>query len=91
MNYLTKWLEAKPLTNATAEAVAQFIYDEIICRHGAPSVLISDQGTHFKNKVIDELSDKFRMEHRFSLPYHLQTNGLVECFNQTLCEGLKKI
>ena len=91
MDYLTKWPEAKPLTNATAEAVAQFIYDEIICRHGAPTVLISDQGTHFKNKVIDELSDKFRMEHRFSSPYHPQTNGLVERFNQTLCEGLKKI
>jgi ribosomal protein L21E len=91
MDYLTKWPEAKPLTNATAEAVAQFIYDDIICRHGAPTVLISDQGTHFKNKVIDELSGKFKMEHRFSSPYHPQTNGLVERFNQTLCEALKKV
>ncbi len=26
-----------------------------------------------------------------SLPYHLQTNGLVERFNQTLCKKLAKL
>jgi Integrase zinc binding domain/Integrase core domain len=90
-DYLTKWPEAKPLSNATAEAVAQFIYDDIICRHGAPTFLLSDQGTHFKNKLISELCDKFNMDHRFSSPYHPQTNGLVERLNQTLENALRKI
>ncbi|CAG8758420.1 15951_t:CDS:2, partial [Gigaspora rosea] len=42
-----------PKTNA--EEVAKFIYKEIICRHGCPSILLSDQGSHFQNRVIDEL------------------------------------
>jgi hypothetical protein len=90
-DYLTKWPEARALTHATAEAVAQFIYDDIICRHGAPAILLSDQGSHFKNKLIDELCNKFKVGHRFSSPYHPQTNGLVERYNQTLCEALKKV
>ncbi|CAG8749256.1 10422_t:CDS:2, partial [Rhizophagus irregularis] len=34
MDYLTKWPEARPVKEATAEQAALFIYEEIICRHG---------------------------------------------------------
>jgi len=37
------------------------------------------------------LTEKFRIKHRLSSPYHPQTNGLVERFNQTLCEKLAKL
>src|SRR5437868_4292966 len=33
-DYLTKWPEAKTLSEATAENVVEFIYKDIICRHG---------------------------------------------------------
>src|SRR6266498_3827312 len=46
---------------------------------------------HFVNRVIENLTKKFRIKHRLSSPYHLQTNGLVEKFNQTLCEKLAKL
>ena len=35
--------------------------------------------------------EKFRIKYRLSSPYHSQTNGLVERFNQTLCEKLAKL
>jgi len=35
--------------------------------------------------------EKFRIKYRLSTLYHLQTNGLVERFNQTLCKKLAKI
>ena len=44
---LTKWPEAKPVTNATAKEVAIFLYEEIICRYGVSSSLISDYGKAF--------------------------------------------
>ena len=49
VDYLTKWSEAKALGEATAENVATFIYESIICQHGCPTRILSDRGTHFNN------------------------------------------
>ena len=81
IDYLTKWPEARALRQATAEEVSLFIYEDIICRHGCPSKILSDRGTHFNNQVIAKLMEKFQIKHLFSTPYHPQTNGLVERFN----------
>src|SRR6266498_3205027 len=91
MDYFTKWPIAKALKEATAKAVSKFIYQKIIYKHGCLEVLQSDRGTHFVNRVIEDLTEKFRIKHRLSLSYQPQTNGLVERFNQTLCEKLARI
>ena len=91
MDYFTKWPIAKALKKATAKAVSKFIYQKIICEHGYPEVLQSDQETHFVNRVIEDLIEKFRIKYRLSSPYHPQINSLVERFNQTLCEKLAKL
>jgi hypothetical protein len=90
IEYLTKWVEVRALDKATAENVANFVFEEIICRYGAPKIILTDQGSHFKNKMIKELCDKFGIQHRLSSPYHPQTNGLVERFNRTLTTMLAK-
>jgi hypothetical protein len=90
-DYLTKWPEAEPMNEATAENVIRFIYERIICRHGCPKIILSDRGTHFRNKIVDGLCQKFEIKHKLSSPYHPETNGLVERFNRTLCESLAKV
>src|SRR5205807_941289 len=90
-DYLTKWPEAKAMKDATATNVVKFIYEVIICRHGCPKIILSDRGTHFRNKLVEELCEKFKIKHKLSAPYHPQTNGLVERFNRTLCESLAKV
>jgi hypothetical protein len=90
-DYLTKWPEAGAMNEATAENVVKFIYEKIICKHGCPKIILSDRGTHFRNKLVDGLCEKFRIKHKLSSPYHPQTNGLVERFNRTLCEALAKV
>jgi len=91
IDYFTKWSIAKALKEATAKAISKFIYQKIICEYGCPEVLQSDQGIHFVNRVIKDLTEKFRIKHRLSSPYYPQTNGLVKRFNQTLCEKLVKL
>jgi transposase InsO family protein len=88
--YLTKWPEARAIPAADAFNVASFIFEDIICRHGCPRELLSDQGSHFCNQVVDSLCNKMKVRHRLSSAYHPQTNGLVERFNRTLCEVLAK-
>ncbi len=90
MDYFTKWPIAKALKEATVRAVSKFIYEKIICEHGYPEVLQSDHGTYFVNRIIEDLMERFRIKHCLFLPYHLQTNGLVERFNQTLCEKYQR-
>src|SRR5437762_3201173 len=79
------------MKEATAKNVVKFIYEGIICKHGCPKIILLDRGTHFRNKLVEELCEKFKIKHKLSSSYHPQTNGLVERFNQTLCESLAKV
>src|SRR6266540_1484576 len=91
IDYFTKYPETRALANANARNVANFLYEDIICRHGCSRKIISDRGTHFNNQVIENLLERFKVRHNLSTPYHPKTNGLVERFNKTLCESLAKL
>ncbi|CAB4494325.1 unnamed protein product [Rhizophagus irregularis] len=84
IDYFTKWPEARAISNIKAETVAKFIYEEIICKHGVPQEILSDKGTSFMNKLIDELCENYQTKHRLTLAYRPQTNGMVERFNWTI-------
>jgi hypothetical protein len=90
IDYLTKWPEAKPVRHNDAKTTVQFVYEDIICRHGCPGEILTDRDTHFNNHLLHELLQKFEVPHRMSTPYHPQTNGLVERFNRTLIEALAR-
>ena len=91
IDYFTKWPEAKAVPVNTAAETEQFLYEDIICQHRCLQIILSDRGTHFKNRLIEGLTKRFEIRHLFSTPYHPQTNGLVERFNRTLCESLAKL
>ena len=91
MDYFTKWPEAKAISNMKAVTVAEFIYKEIICRHGVPEEILSDRGISFINQVIKELCDKFQTKHRLTSAYRPQTNGMIERFNRTIGECIAKL
>ncbi|MCO5561117.1 hypothetical protein L7F22_014738 [Adiantum nelumboides] len=90
-DYMTKWLEVKASRGATSKDVCNFIFDCICCRFGVPLELVSDQGKEFKNNLIQDLVKKLEIKHRYSTPYHLQCNGLVEAFNGVLQKILFKL
>lgn len=89
-DYFSKWPEAAPLPDKTALGVADFLYS-LFCRHGWPSIVLSDQGREFVNEVSRCLFERTGVEHRISSPYHPQTNGLDERTNQTLVKSLVKL
>ena len=43
----SKWSEAFPLRTQEATEVAAVLFKEVICRYGAPNVLVSDRGQQF--------------------------------------------
>ncbi len=90
IDYFTKWPIVKSLKEVTTKAISRFIYQKIICEHECSEVLQSDQGTHFVNRIIEDLIEKFRIKYQLSLPYHSQINSFMKRFNQTLCKKLAK-
>ena len=90
MDYLTKWPEARAIPDATAVSVASFFYEDIICRHGCPKEIVSDNGSAFISQMVESMLERHQIKHRLISPYHPQSNGLVERFNRTLCKALAK-
>ena len=87
--YVTKMAFASAIKNKTAEEVAEILWIYISI-YGPPKILFSDQGTEFCNCTIRQLTLVCGIDHRITSPYHPNTNGLVERFNQTLIRALKK-
>jgi len=81
---LTKYVLLRPLKYKRAEDVAYVLLD-IFTTFGAPSILQSDNGREFANKVVTEICamwPELRIVH--SKPRHSQSQGLVEQANQNI-------
>ena len=90
VDYVSKWVEAIPTRTNDAKVVAQFLRGNIFSRFGTPRALITDNGTHFCNKVIDKVLQKYGVRHRTSLAYHPQSNGQAEVSNREIKYILEK-
>ena len=90
VDYVSKWVEAIPTRTNDAKVVAQFLRSNIFSRFGTPRALITDNGTHFCNKVIDKVLQKYGVHHRTSLAYHPQSNGQAEVSNREIKYILEK-
>ncbi|KZS06230.1 Uncharacterized protein APZ42_030414 [Daphnia magna] len=97
VDYLTKWVEARALPDATARQIAKFFVEDVVIKHGFSRELTSDQGKCFTAEVTREVLALLRLSHRMTVPYHQQAvdgkaverwNGLVERQNKTLATML---
>ena len=86
IDHATRYVETAPLQHTTAQAIAPFLLYNVVLRHGAPRVLISDRGRSFLAQTVEALLRACNVNHRMTSPYHPQTNGLTERFNHTLSD-----
>ncbi|KAJ8708636.1 hypothetical protein PYW08_010019 [Mythimna loreyi] len=84
----TKWLEAIPARDITAETVARAVYDGWISRFGCPLRITTDQGRQFESALFTSLMKKFGVTRIRTTPYHPQANGQVERAHKTLKSAL---
>jgi hypothetical protein len=90
VDYVSKWVEAVALPTNDAKVVVKFLRHNIFSRFGVPRALISDQGTHFINKLMENLLKKYNVKHKIATPYHPQTSGQVEVSNRQIKKILEK-
>ena len=82
--YLSKWIESRALSEATAESIADFVIEQILCRHGCPGEVQSDRGTTFTAEIFKHITGKLGISHQVSTARHPQSQGLVEKSHSTL-------
>src|SRR5882724_11295291 len=81
--------EGRKLKRATARTVSQFIFEELICRYGAISEIVTDNGPEVKGAT-EELLRHHGIPQIHISPYNSQANGVVERGHFTIREGLVK-
>lgn len=85
----TRWAEAVPTEDITAETVAKAIYTHWIARFGCPETITTDQGRQFESHLFTDLMKLLGITKTRTTGYHPQSNGIVERWHRTLKAALK--
>ncbi|GFV32956.1 transposon Ty3-I Gag-Pol polyprotein [Trichonephila clavipes] len=68
--YSTRYAITKALPTAAVDEIAKVLLEEIVLRHGAPRVIITDRGAVFRSRLVSSLVDLCNIDHRFTTAYH---------------------
>ena len=90
-DHFTKHVLAYVTPNQTAKTIAKFLYGGYISIFGALARLLSDRGTSFTSSIIKELCKILGIQWLQTMPYHPQTNGLVERSHQMIMHMIRKL
>lgn len=74
---VTGWVEWRKLRSNYGCTIADFVYENILCRWGAVHKIVTNNGPSFL-AGIDQLSLRYGINHIMISAYISQANGLVE-------------
>ncbi|RDX82892.1 pol, partial [Mucuna pruriens] len=62
IDYVSRWVEAKATKTNDAKVVIDFLKSHIFCKFGVPKALSNDKGSHFCNRAMATLLEKYGVE-----------------------------
>lgn len=87
--HLTKYLVSMPIPNKEAKTVAKALIDNFVLIYGPMREIVTDAGSEYKNKTLDELCQMLHIILLHSTAYHHETVGIIERNHRTLNEYLR--
>lgn len=91
VDHFSRYVVLAPLYDKSAKAVAHALVTNLFCPYSAPRVLLSDNGTEFRNNVLEEICKQFGIKQTFTVAYHPASNGLVERANRKILDVLRPV
>ena len=90
VDQLTSWPIARAIPDKEATTIANAVYRDLILQHGAPEILLSDNGKEFSNDTLAYVCEEHGIKQHFTSPYTPRSNGKTENFNKFLKASVKK-
>jgi hypothetical protein len=90
VEYFTKWVEVKPVTNVSSATIKK-LWQNIICHYGVPRQITINNAKYFDSIMFKDFYQQVGMKVTFTSVYHPQSNGAIERANALIFEAIKKI
>ena len=87
----SRFTEIVQIPDKSARTVARSFFETIICRHGCPSIFITDNDPAMAGEVIQQLCKNFNISKPNILPFRPQANGGVERVNKTIISVVRTL
>ena len=69
IDHLTGWPETFPIPDKSADTIVSPFINQYLQVHMCPRYILSDNGTEFKNTLMDQVLKQLGIERIFSVPY----------------------
>jgi hypothetical protein len=70
VEYFTKWIEVKPLTNVSSTSIKKLFRQNIICRYSVPKHITVDNAKYFDNAMLKDFCKQIGMKAAFASVHH---------------------
>ena len=91
IDHLTGWPETFPIPDKSADTIVSTFINKYLPMHMCPRYTLSNNGTEFKNNLMDQVLKQLSIVQIFSAPYYPQSNSKLEVFHKYLKPTLKKL
>ncbi|GFV68591.1 transposon Tf2-8 polyprotein [Trichonephila clavipes] len=85
----SKWPEAQPLKDITAETVTEAFFSSWVSRFGTPAILTTNRGRQFESSLFKALSKLLGVQKCRTTGYQPQANGMIEELHHPLKSAIK--
>ena len=80
-----------PMVDKSSTSIVKAYLDNVYCWFGGSYKILTDNGSEFKNELLDKVAEELGVEHKkYTPPYHPQSNGKIEAFHYFLKACISK-